>query len=76
MADAVAFGKRMMKPGAHGHLVFSALQFDQRYKMLSREREEKDSDSHGGKGIATKRGEGKKKAVLRSGMLRCVTPEK
>lgn len=64
MSKAVALCKGVMRLGAHGLLKFSALQVTQWCKMLSRTREQEDSERNCGESIATKDVEGKKRAVF------------
>lgn len=76
MSDAVALCNGVMRPGAHGHLKFYALQVTQWCKMLSRRREQEDSERNCGDNIATKVVEGKKRAVFEvEGVLLHLTEE-
>lgn len=63
-ADAVVLSMQVMIPGTQSRMFCSALQFCQFYKMLLRVRKEEDYGSDGCKGVVTKEGEGKKKAVF------------
>lgn len=62
--ETVALSKRLMRPEAHGHLFCAALQLGQRYRMLSKASEEKDSESDGDEHIEIKEAYAKKNAVF------------
>lgn len=54
MADVIVLYKQLKRPGAHGYLFRSALQFGEWSNIISRTRQEDDSDSSVGEGTAIK----------------------
>lgn len=62
--DAVDLRKRAMRPETQGHLFCYAIQFRQKYSILSSARKKKNSGSDEAEDITVKKCEGREKTVI------------